>query len=241
MMGLTLRSNPQSSQQKTSEFCRCCCCQPNIHWRVHPYNENWQVGQEGPTLMSISEDASKCGRTCSFCMPGYRATKYTVRAGEYDEKNPGTRSNRVLYTHEKDETCGTNVFIAFTDGGQLRIPMCCNLPYLETKDANGAKLGRTQYICDACLFVPKYHISNRHGEKKYLLRPDTCVAGESSYSCCWCCRSHLPTLPASFQTLASTNGSAHVKLSLRIWRSFVMRLAEQMQDHQFRKFKRTSL
>lgn len=133
--------------------------------------------------MSISEEASRCGRTCSFCMPGHRATKYTVRAGLYDEENPGTQSNRVLYTHEKDTTCGTNVFIAFTDGGQLRIPMCCNLPYLETKDANGAKLGRTQYICDACLFVPKFHISNRNGETKYLLRPDTCVAG-----CCVKCK-----------------------------------------------------
>jgi hypothetical protein len=161
--------------------------------------------------MSISEEASRCGRTCSFCMPGHRATKYTVRAGLYDEENPGTQSNRVLYTHEKDTTCGTNVFIAFTDGGQLRIPMCCNLPYLETKDANGAKLGRTQYICDACLFVPKFHISNRNGETKYLLRPDTCVAGElSPPPAAAGATGHLPTLPNScfFNKLCLCKSSA---------------------------------
>ena len=29
--------------QKTSQCCRCLCCQPNIDWTVHDYVENWSA------------------------------------------------------------------------------------------------------------------------------------------------------------------------------------------------------
>lgn len=39
-------------------------------------------------------------------------------------------------------------------------------------------LGRTQYICDKCLFVPKYEVWNGSlTEVLYRIRPDTCVGG----------------------------------------------------------------
>jgi len=83
--------------------------------------------------------------------------------------------------HEKDCTC-THCFVF----GDIKIPICnfFPLPYLETKNAeDGAVLGRTIYVCDHCLFVPKYDVYDGNNEKKFRIRPDTCVAG-----CCVQCR-----------------------------------------------------
>eukprot|EP00282_Hemiselmis_andersenii_P001167 CAMPEP_0114147856 /NCGR_PEP_ID=MMETSP0043_2-20121206/21327_1 /TAXON_ID=464988 /ORGANISM="Hemiselmis andersenii, Strain CCMP644" /LENGTH=285 /DNA_ID=CAMNT_0001242417 /DNA_START=64 /DNA_END=921 /DNA_ORIENTATION=- len=169
-------------RQKTSECCRCCCCQPPIHWIVTPYDPNWAHDKPYPTIASVSEVGSTwCGRCCSFNAPGFRKTKYEVRAGIYDEEAPNGAP--VLWTHEKAETCGANVYLGQTDSGQLRVPCCCNLPYLVTKDANGAQLGKTQYLCDACLFVPKFSVHDKNDNEVYRLRPDTCFFG-----CCVRCR-----------------------------------------------------
>jgi hypothetical protein len=56
---------------------------------------------------------------------------------------------------------------------------------LETKDAGGTTVGKSQYLCDECLFVPKYEVLDASGQKKYFVRPDTCICG-----CCMqikCC------------------------------------------------------
>jgi hypothetical protein len=81
------------------------------------------------------------------------------------------RNSNIVATHEKNRSCGVYC---------LDLPCVCNffgLPYLETKDASGRLLGKTQYVCDMCFFVPKFDILDASGQQKYQLRPDTCVAG----------------------------------------------------------------
>ena len=67
--------------QKTSQCCRCCCLQPNIHWQYAPLTEeivtlsqSSGVGAaiQGKTHMHVQEDAPYCGRTLSWCYPGFR-------------------------------------------------------------------------------------------------------------------------------------------------------------------------
>ena len=45
------------------------------------------------------------------------------------------RIRDVIATHEKPLTLGA---------------CCCYVPYLETKDADGKVIGKTQYVCDWC-------------------------------------------------------------------------------------------
>jgi len=48
---------------------------------------------------------------------------------------------------------------------------------LETLDASGERLGRTDYVCELCLFVPKMDVSDSQDRVRYRLRPDTCCLG----------------------------------------------------------------
>lgn len=137
------------------------------------------------------------GRTCSACAPGARKTKHTVHSGRIpqalvEEEQAsgccckiqwGDHSDEwaginpeyfgpVIFTHEKERTNGS-----FAGIGDKKIPCCCWLPYLETKDASGRLIGKTQYVCDAYLCVPKYDVLDGSGEKRYRIRPDTCCAG----------------------------------------------------------------
>mmetsp|Transcript_65460 Transcript_65460/g.206890 ORF Transcript_65460/g.206890 Transcript_65460/m.206890 type:complete len:147 (-) Transcript_65460:284-724(-) len=57
------------------------------------------------------------------------------------------------------------------------MPMCCFLPYLDTKDAQGNLLATTNYLCDECLCVPKFSVTRPTGDEMYRIRPDTCFMG----------------------------------------------------------------
>lgn len=156
--------------QKTSQCCRCWCCQPNIDWLIYDHVPNWGEDMQLPTKMFVKEEATFCGRTWSNCYPACRQTKYTVYDGE-DESKP------VIFTHEKKTTCSHCPLVMYTDNGPVRIPMCCCLPYLETKDAGGELLGTSRYVCDKCLCVPKYDLFDKNGTHVYRVRPDTCLGG----------------------------------------------------------------
>ncbi len=87
-------------------------------------------------------------------------------------------SGEVVMTHSKGCTNGVTQIVGVTDKGDIiRCPCCCFLPYMETKDANGQLIGKSKYICDLYLFVPKYHVDDSSGKLKYYIRPDTCCAG----------------------------------------------------------------
>ena len=61
-------------------------------------------------------------------------------------------------THSKPQTCGVTAIVLITDSGPVYCPMCCCLPLLETRDTSGKLLGKTQYYCDECLWVPKFKV-----------------------------------------------------------------------------------
>ena len=135
----------------------------------------------------IHEESSYFMRCCSGCMPGCRATKYVQHAAKVPDEVVGDedwnwcrmqtgilpkglteeeRTKSVIATHEKTQTCGACC-------------SCCGcLPaYMETKDAEGNTLGKTTYVCDACICVPKFDVTDANGAKRYHLRPDTCFGG----------------------------------------------------------------
>uniref|UniRef100_A0A7S2F655 Phospholipid scramblase n=1 Tax=Alexandrium andersonii TaxID=327968 RepID=A0A7S2F655_9DINO len=162
--------------QKTSQCCRCCCLQPNIHWTLHDYVENWGVSDQLPVMASMWESSPYVGRCCSYCYPGFRKTTWEVRGG-------ASETGPVLFKHEKNWTMPSCFLLWLSDSGPVRLPCCCCLPYVETVDNQGRLLGRSQYICDGCLFVPKYDLLDKDGNRLYRVRPDTCVAG-----CCIKCK-----------------------------------------------------
>lgn len=184
--------------QTTSQCCRMGCCQPSINWLIAEGN-NYDAGTNPFSLDSVGwihEESPFWGRCLSMCSSGLRQAKYVQHVGappdslknenkdwcscQYDEYpenlSEADRTSNVVLIHEKEQSCGVGFcwFPCLCNG--------CNLPYLETKDGNGKTLGRTQYVCDMCCFVPKYDVfvnatDGKNDLLKYKLRPDTCVAG----------------------------------------------------------------
>mmetsp|Transcript_19593 Transcript_19593/g.39170 ORF Transcript_19593/g.39170 Transcript_19593/m.39170 type:complete len:317 (-) Transcript_19593:43-993(-) len=196
--------------QATSQCCRCLCFQPSINFTMTEgkgnvtTSDHARLGELGEVGGWIAEEATFAGRCCSSCCPGARATRHTVHAGrippalvkeetsfgcpsiqwgeksdEFGDLNPEDLGP-VTFVHEKAKTNGVSCGL-----GDKRCPCCCNLPYLETKDAHGKPLGRTEYVCDWCLFVPKFDVFDGNGNQAYRIRPDTCVGGLCVQ--CRCC------------------------------------------------------
>lgn len=182
--------------QTTSQFCRYCFCQPSINW-VIAEQDNFEPGQNPFDLNSsgwIHEESSFCGRSFSWTCPGCRSQKYIQHAGPPPEsimqENQGCccclvcqtgpttaglkdheRDRNVIATHEKSYTCGIWNLVAIP----FPICNCFPLPYLDTKNGtDGTNLGRTSYVCDHRICVPKYDVTNSRGEKIYRIQPDTC-------------------------------------------------------------------
>ena len=129
-----------------------------------------------PPVMFIQEDAPCCQRSCSFYAPGCRKTQYNAHAG-------GDANGELLLTHSKGQSCGQSAIVACSNDGPIYCPMCCCLPYLNTNGPQGEAYGSSKYICDGCLFVPKFIIKDAAGQIQYLVRPNTCCAG-----CCIKCK-----------------------------------------------------
>jgi hypothetical protein len=109
-------------------------------------------------MVWIQEDASWLGRTMSCLSPGHRATTYRTLQGPGNESAPAAKDSESMLTHSKGCTNGVMQCIGCTDEQLVFVPCCCYLPYLDTKDASGRKVGRTQYLCDANLCVPKFEV-----------------------------------------------------------------------------------
>lgn len=176
--------------QSTSQCCRTGCCQPSINWVLREAdNFDGENPHDKEQHAWIHEESTFFMRCLSGCAPGCREVKYVqhsstippaVVAGE-DYRwctcqreviskglTEDDRQRDVIATHEKPMTCTA---------------CCCYEPYLETKDGNGRVIGKTQYVCDGWIFVPKFDVLDGDGAKRYRLRPDTCVGG-----CCIMCR-----------------------------------------------------
>lgn len=170
-------------KQKNSECCKCLCCQPNMQWSLHDYKEQFRVEEEWPIRYTMLEESSQCGRACSFCMPAHRTSKYFMFQGDVNMPANGQASSLVgqhpvIMTHEKNCTCGVNMFLCFGQNGeQIRVPCCANLPYLTTRDASNNVIATTRVICQPCVCVPKFTLENSQGRVTHMISPDTCCGG----------------------------------------------------------------
>ena len=178
--------------QSTSQCCRFMCFQPSINWVVNE-SDNFAPGTNPHDLSHsgwIHEESSCCMRSLSCFLPGCREVRYVQHGGPVPDaimgENAGfcfqcqtspvtdgltdaDRDRDVVATHSKGQTCGA---------------CCCHpAPYLETRDADGKVVGKTQFVCDGYICVPKFDVLDAEGTAKYRIRPATCVAG-----CCVQCR-----------------------------------------------------
>jgi hypothetical protein len=191
-------------QTTSQSWCRSCCCQPTINWVLSEderqdgnISKSDQKRIKYKTSGWIHEESSFCGRSWSWLFPGCRAQKYVQHSGRpptsINNENKGfclccrcqcgrrtkglskqERNSNIVATHEKKSTCGAR----YTFYPPFPICNCFPLPYLETKNgSDGATMGRTNYVCDHGIFVPKYDVTNSQGEKIYDIRPDTCCMG----------------------------------------------------------------
>jgi hypothetical protein len=178
--------------QTTQLCCRQGCCRPSINW-VLLDSSNYELGNGGGSYRNplelpsvggwIHEEATFFQR-CLCQNAGTRETRFVHHAGlppdalgteDYHWIQAGPTSSfltqeellsNIVAVHEKSNTCSTNC-------------CCCpnSLPYLRTMDSTGRFLGETRYICDSCIFVPKFLVLDQHHNPRFLLRPDTCWGG----------------------------------------------------------------
>jgi hypothetical protein len=183
---------------QTTMLClRHGCCRPSINW-VMQSASNYEPGSSPFQLPHVGgwihEESTFCQRCCFGHISGCRETKFVQHAGNPPrrlqqedgsccviqteptsaELSPTDLTSQVIATHEKEMTCST---------GCACCSCCCccgPAPYLRTKDTDtGMVLGETRYVCDECLFVPKFHVfmAPHGGSVRYILRPDTCCCG----------------------------------------------------------------
>lgn len=166
-------------KQKNSECCRFLCCQPNMEFTTHDYREELKPNEQLETRYTVLETASYCGRTCSFCAPGSRSTTYRMYPGQINVSGDAGAvfGSPIVMSHEKEGTFGADCLLCCSNDGNIRVPCCCNLPYLTTKDGEGNVLGVTRYVCNICCLVPRFSVENPQGARMYELSPDTCCLG----------------------------------------------------------------
>jgi len=105
------------------------------------------------------------------------------------------------------------------------LPNCCFLPNIVTKDANGNVIGKTQFVCDGCCFVPKYDVFEANGQKKYRIRPDTCVGGLCVKCHCGgakgkCLRvPYIVRDPITYEPLKGNDGQENAQVT-NLWSGF---------------------
>jgi len=179
--------------QTTQMLCRQGCCRPSINWvLLDSSNYDTQAGGsysnpfDLPSVGGWIHEESTFFQRCLCHWPGSRETKFVHHAGsppvslgrddyyfctiQTEPTSPFLTSEEItgniVAVHEKTNTCPTGC--------------CCppsNQPYLRTLDHEGRYLGETKYVCDECLFVPKFLVLDKHRQPKFLLRPDTCWGG----------------------------------------------------------------
>eukprot|EP00397_Hematodinium_sp_SG-2012_P044602 GEMP01049858.1.p1 GENE.GEMP01049858.1~~GEMP01049858.1.p1 ORF type:complete len:273 (+),score=45.79 GEMP01049858.1:204-1022(+) len=153
-------------------------CQRLNEFTVHEYAKNYKASVDmGSEVMFVAEHAGCCLRFMSYPAPGCRKTSF-------DTWLPYERGTSLpLMTHEKSCTNGRSCLSSLGEGSSFSgVPCCCNLPYLETKDATGKVIGRTQNLCDSFLCVPKYEVLDGSNNQLFRIRPNTRLGG-----CCVKC------------------------------------------------------
>lgn len=155
----------------------CMGCEAKSEFKVAPLQwkdvETWKINtsaMEVPNSMYALEKSSFCCRC--FWRDG---RPFTMEVSE------GSDAGGAPIVQYK-KPCG---FPLYFDIDKYQIPCCCLLPKVETQLPDGTSLGsESAYLCDCCLYVPKFKYSE-NGEAVYVLKPETCCAGMCI--ACKCC------------------------------------------------------
>jgi len=168
----------------------CLGCEAKSEYKVSNMDYSYMDGtklKEGtmtlPDELYILEESNCCAR---ICLQDGRPLVLKVSTG-------GEPGGTPVVEYRKP--CGCPVmFTVHTDNGQIDVPCCCMLPEMTAFDPSGKELNKTKYVCDMCLYVPKFMYSEG-GVDKYRIRPETCCGG-----CCIVCKCSggKPSIPFYF-------------------------------------------
>lgn len=168
----------------------CLGCEAKSEYKVsnidHSYLEGTRLKEGAMTLpdeLYIIEESGCCIRCC--LKDGRPMVLKVSQGGE-----PGGAP-----VMEMRKPCGCPVMITIhTDNGDVDCPCCCMLPELTSFTPEGQELNKTKYVCDMCLYVPKFMYSEG-GKDVYKIRPETCCGG----CCILCeCKKGKPSIPFYF-------------------------------------------
>jgi len=156
----------------------CCGCEAKNEYKVSKMDWEYIEGsalKEGAMTqadeMHILEESNCCLRICF-----QDGRPFVLKVGVGAEKG-----GDPIVEYRKD--CGCPVqFQIQTENGTIDCPCCCMLPAVTAHAADGREINKTRYVCDLCLYVPKFMYSEG-GEDIYKIRPETCCAG-----CCIMCK-----------------------------------------------------
>jgi len=156
----------------------CLGCEAKSEYKVSKMDQAYIEGcslKEGAMNMAdemyIIEESNCCLR---ICFQDGRPMVMKVSAGS----EPG---GEPIVEYRKP--CGMPVYCTIrTDNGDMDIPCCCLLPNVTAVTPEGNELNKSRYICDCCLYVPKFMYSEA-GADVYKVRPETCCGG-----CCLVCK-----------------------------------------------------
>lgn len=157
----------------------CLGCEAKSEFKISAMDTSFLDGswiREGamtqPDEMYALENSSFCMRCC------WRDGRPFVM-----EVSSGAEAGgRQVVNYEKP--CGFPVVCIVgnpADARKMEFPCCCLLPELTTKRPDGLELSKSRYLCDCCLYVPKFAYEE-DDQVVYFVRPPTCCGG-----CCVAC------------------------------------------------------
>jgi len=167
------------SVQQTPRGCfqECLGCSARSEFRLYNgFKENMRnailpgqdLGPDADQIGHMLEESSFCPDRCFWS--GMRKFSIPIKV-------PDENGEMMMY-NEKDFSLPTHC-IVHGDNGDLVIPCCCMLPTLKTYTSDKTYVGKTKYVCDQYLWVPKLRTYDANDNPLYMIRPDTC--------CCGCC------------------------------------------------------
>jgi len=156
----------------------------NIDWE---YLEGTKLKEGAMTLadeLYILEESNCCYRIC--CKEGRPFVLHVTTGGE--------AGGQPVVQYRKPMGCPIMFKIPAGENGDVSCPCCCMLPFVTAFDPSNNELNKTRYVCDMCLYVPKFMYSEG-GTDIYKIRPETCCMG-----CCIVCKcaKGKPSIPFYF-------------------------------------------
>lgn len=122
-------------------------------------------------IMHMLEDSPFFPDRCFYS--GMRKFSIPIKVPDQD--------GEVMMYNEKNFSLPTRCHFRVADA-EGDIPCCCYLPTLKTYTADKTYVGKTKYVCDQWLWVPKLAMYDADDKPLFWIRPDTCCFG-----CCPLC------------------------------------------------------